>query len=347
MNHGYYSHDNHQQQQQQQHEGYRHPQNQPGWGAQPVEDANRQRQVQLRDQLQHQHQHQHQNQQALPPGWVEASDPNTGKVYYCNPQTRETKWERPTIMTTFVAPRQPGNPISHHQPPPQHQQQQQQQQGFPPGWVEAKDSSSGKAYYCNPQTRETKWERPTINLISAEFHGNRNDNLTTTTSRTDSSGSNVHHDSGSVLGMNRGCHEMTQTASLSTMATTMEANSSSNNYNHHDTDGAVNGDDDLDELQSMTTGQIAHLIKLQQRQQKEQQSLQSQKGEEVEVETSSTMKPLDPYTPIHLSSMSLLSTTERVEPGRLDVRMHALREELKTFGYQASSSLTTSSSVKY
>ena len=32
----------------------------------------------------------------LPEGWSEAVDPNTGKTYYENHQTKTTQWERPS-----------------------------------------------------------------------------------------------------------------------------------------------------------------------------------------------------------------------------------------------------------
>lgn len=36
----------------------------------------------------------------LPPGWIEARDPNSGQIYYANPTTKESSWEIPTITTT-------------------------------------------------------------------------------------------------------------------------------------------------------------------------------------------------------------------------------------------------------
>lgn len=32
---------------------------------------------------------------SLPPGWVEARDPNSGRIYYANPSTGESSWEIP------------------------------------------------------------------------------------------------------------------------------------------------------------------------------------------------------------------------------------------------------------
>mmetsp|Transcript_22707 Transcript_22707/g.50408 ORF Transcript_22707/g.50408 Transcript_22707/m.50408 type:complete len:108 (-) Transcript_22707:1945-2268(-) len=100
----------------------------------------------------------------------------------------------------------------------------------------------------------------------------------------------------------------------------------------------------------MTAGQIAHLTKLQQQNHKAQRLDQSEEERQVGISTlvsnrsshnsnendKNTISDLSKYTPIELSLMSSLSSMERTEPGRLDVRMYALREELKKFGYEQS-----------
>jgi len=200
----------------------------------------------------------------------------------------------------------------------QQQQQQQQQQPLPPGWVEAKDPSSGKVYFCNPQTRETKWERPTSTATTplqtqVEFQGNKTSHGVSI----DSTRQDVHDNSGT----NRTHRGLDQSVSSSTATTTKDANNDSDNAD----------DANFDELQSLTACQIAHLIKLQRRQSEEdQQGDVSNDSNEIQNKPS---KDSSKYAPIRLSLMSSLSATERAEPGRLDVRMYALREELKKFGY--------------
>ena len=135
-----------------------------------VDNANRRHQGQFQQQFQQQ-----QCQETLPPGWVEAMDPNTGKTYYCNPQTGDTKWERPSLSVTNTIPQ--AGPTETSMRGRVFLQQQQKQ--LPPGWVEAKDPSSGNVYYCNPQTRETRWERPVFSSLTpsttppVETHSNR------------------------------------------------------------------------------------------------------------------------------------------------------------------------------
>lgn len=44
----------------------------------------------------------------LPPGWIEVTDPNSGRLYYANPTTRETSWDPPI----FVPPSGPPPAVS-------------------------------------------------------------------------------------------------------------------------------------------------------------------------------------------------------------------------------------------
>ena len=87
---------------------------------------------------------------------------------------------------------------------------------------------------------------------------------------------------------------------------------------------------DFDELRSLTVGQIAHLAKLQQRSKKALDEIEAEVSNNL---PSNGINDKTNYVPLELSSMSSLSVAERVEPGRLDVRIYSLREELKKFGY--------------
>lgn len=355
MNNGHYSRVNYRQNlPQHQDSGYNGPQSQRGWrgkGQQRQLGGMNPRHIQDR------------NQQTLLPGWVEATDPSSGKVYYCNPESRETKWERPIVsMTkeTVLAPQQSetclaavGDLTSHHKAPRSkwqsqqqlQQRQQQKQQALPPGWVEAKDPKSEKIYYCNPQTRETTWERPTsttspsLTTTRLKIEGNTNSCKSRSDSTVHNAGADTDPDfetNGTYSGLNE-----SMSSSTTTMEKIAEVNSSDNN-DSHEVDN-----DQFDELQSLTTGQIAHLIKLQQHQQSAQQFTQSDEERQVPIFTiissrsskdsheKNCRSSQDPskYVPIDLSLMSSLSSTERTEPGRLDVRMYTLREELKQFGY--------------
>ena len=349
MNNGHHSHGNcRQNMTQHQHVGYQNPQGQRGW---------RDQQPQPQPQ---QHLH-HRNQQALPRGWVESTDPSSGKIYYCNPQTRETKWERPTVFitnTNALAPRQSGNSLaalgdraSHHRATLNTRQTQQQvQPPLPPGWVEATDPNSGKVYYCNPHTRQTKWERPISTTHAAST--TRKENERDTNGNGSRCGSQIQKaDDASETSFEKNVTHSGSNQSISSLA--IETTTGANNLEHNDSHKGEN--DHFDELRSLSTGQIAHLIRVQQHQQNAEKIAQSDEERQVQISTIVSSRSTkdskeqndglsqDPskYVPIHRSLMSSLSSMERTEPGRLDVRMYALREQLKKFGYNQSSTQPT------
>ncbi|KAI5056442.1 hypothetical protein GOP47_0028260 [Adiantum capillus-veneris] len=77
----------------------------------------------------------------LPPGWLEATDPATGAIYFYNQSRGQSQWERPKSKTTvYSAPPVPSPSSSE--------------------WQEAMDSTTGQKYYYNLRTNESTWEPP-------------------------------------------------------------------------------------------------------------------------------------------------------------------------------------------
>lgn len=72
--------------------------------------------------------------------WTEAVDKKSGKTYYYNKQTKETRWTKPEIATA-------GNV-------------EDEATNNPANWVSSTDKSSGKKYYYNKVTKETRWSKP-------------------------------------------------------------------------------------------------------------------------------------------------------------------------------------------
>jgi len=83
----------------------------------------------------------------LPLGWEQVADPSTGNAYYCNRATGESSWTPPVAAAAPVAAMAPV-PVA------------AAPGGLPAGWESANDPSSGKPYYFNRATGETKWEIP-------------------------------------------------------------------------------------------------------------------------------------------------------------------------------------------
>lgn len=76
----------------------------------------------------------------LPPGWIEARDPENGAVFYHHASSGKSQWEKPTEVaptTTVFAT-----------PPPLED------------WIEAFDESTGQKYYYNRKTNVSQWEPP-------------------------------------------------------------------------------------------------------------------------------------------------------------------------------------------
>ncbi|KAK6115597.1 hypothetical protein DH2020_007866 [Rehmannia glutinosa] len=77
----------------------------------------------------------------LPPGWIEARDPENGAVFYYHESSGRSQWERPTDVA----------PISVSATPP-----------LLEDWMEAFDETTGQKYYYNRKTNVSRWEHPDI-----------------------------------------------------------------------------------------------------------------------------------------------------------------------------------------
>ncbi|QCE03074.1 polyglutamine-binding protein 1 [Vigna unguiculata] len=84
----------------------------------------------------------HTENQKLPPGWVEAKDPESGACYYYNESTGKSQWEKP--QESYLTEQSPSS--SH----------------LPENWVESLDETTGHKYYYNTKTHVSQWERPNL-----------------------------------------------------------------------------------------------------------------------------------------------------------------------------------------
>jgi len=99
--------------------------------------------------------------------WVENTDPGSGKKYYANVTTQETRWTWPDEIPVEASASgddweervDPGSGKTYYV-----NKVTQETQWTKPGaaatWIENTDPSSGKKYYINSATNETTWEKP-------------------------------------------------------------------------------------------------------------------------------------------------------------------------------------------
>lgn len=92
--------------------------------------------------------------------WREVRDPNTGRTYYYNTVTHETRWTNPEDPApqeeqAAAAPNPAPEPEQAQEPEPALEQEQPHDE-----WIEVYDPNSGRVYYYNPRTKATSWTRP-------------------------------------------------------------------------------------------------------------------------------------------------------------------------------------------
>ncbi|KAL2467775.1 WW domain-containing protein [Forsythia ovata] len=75
----------------------------------------------------------------LPPGWIEARDPENGALFYYNQSSGRSQWERPIDTASSLVSVTPS---------------------LPEDWQEAFDETTGQKYYFNRKTNVSQWEHP-------------------------------------------------------------------------------------------------------------------------------------------------------------------------------------------
>ena len=110
-------------------------------------------------------------------GWESAKDPSTCKVYYFNRKTNERSWSKPITNNTNTSAFTTASDaaILGACVPAQQSAAYKANKGdvldselVALGWQSTTDPSSGKTYYFNRNTNETKWTKPTVSIQTSD-----------------------------------------------------------------------------------------------------------------------------------------------------------------------------------
>lgn len=172
---------------------------------------------------------------------------------------------------------------------------------LPLGWVEADDPKSGRKYYANPNTGETRWDPPPRVSASAAPSG---------LSKTHSGSGGSSRGTGRSLGQagNRLYTAPTVNEAIGSPAKLVPVARAMLEKAGAFPDETMASDV---ELNSVTAGQIADLCRIQ--------------HETVECGNKMAYTPLNPFR------MSVKSHGGGMEEGRLDVRLSELKRRLQKF----------------
>jgi hypothetical protein len=100
--------------------------------------------------------------QNLGQGWWEMEDAN-GRVYYANKQTKQTSWKKPVLAAA---------PVEEPKVSKQAATKENVNRAVAPQvqdlWREVVDKKSGKTYYYNRETKETRWTNPATEVQRPE-----------------------------------------------------------------------------------------------------------------------------------------------------------------------------------
>ena len=121
----------------------------------------------------------HVQESSLPVGWMAVTDPESQEVYYANPSTGESSWDRPggeeeisNDDTTMIDSSPPSSSSS---------------SSLPPGWIQTIDPKSQQTYYSNPSTGESSWDPPVEGTNEKEQTKVAPDDVTSSTEKTTAS----------------------------------------------------------------------------------------------------------------------------------------------------------------
>lgn len=87
-------------------------------------------------------------------GWQQATDPESGAVYYFDPATNETRWELPRAVGPCGGEQAASAAVSASF------REEAEEEDSAAAWTALTDSGSGETYYYNRLSGETSWDAP-------------------------------------------------------------------------------------------------------------------------------------------------------------------------------------------
>jgi hypothetical protein len=118
--------------------------------------------------------------QNLGQGWWEMEDAN-GRVYYANKQTKQTSWKRPALEPEVVEEPRATRQSATRENAPRAAAAPAPAAASQDVWREVVDKKTGKTYYYNKETKETRWTNP-----STDAQSKRSDSALSSTTASDS-----------------------------------------------------------------------------------------------------------------------------------------------------------------
>lgn len=175
-------------------------------------------------------------------GWVQSTDPQSGRVFYANHVTRKTQWEPPPgWVDGVVADSKTQNESSsmRNMGSSNNNKQEPNEEPLPSNWEVMHDPSTGKPFYVDHERKITQWTRPVMSETTATGNNtNSNGNgMRPAVASPPSSGNHYFHSQTNNSNNNTTSHSIRASSTRSyQQKASYYSNYSINSHSHNSTD---------------------------------------------------------------------------------------------------------------